>query len=75
MAEHNKEAKVSASIPANHANNGTNPARQSMAEVNFEEMNFEQRRAPYNSGKRTIAERKYDKPHQENDTGHTRNEC
>lgn len=38
-------------------------------EVDFEELNFEQRRAPYNSGSRTIGEKEIQKPRQKDTPG------
>lgn len=37
-----------------------------MPGVNFEELNFEQRRAPYNSGSRFINDKKHDRPIEDN---------
>lgn len=40
-----------------------------MPGVNFEELNFEQRRAPYNSGSRFINDKRHDGPDVEDSAG------
>ena len=47
--------------PSGHTKKQNNAsARRLIQDVNFEEMNFEQRRAPYNSGSRNRSEEQYD---------------
>lgn len=74
MAARNEELNRSEQEPSGHTNNGTNPSRHSMPDVNFDEMNFEQRRAPYDSGKRNIGHREQDNRRKDKDGGRSRNE-
>lgn len=52
---------------------GNVPGRHVLG-VDFQEMNFEQRRAPYNSGTRTIVENEFDVSHKPFEKGSTLNE-
>ena len=61
MAAQEQETNRSGSHPSSHKQNTTNTQRRKVLGVNFDEMNFEQRRAPYNSGQNNIEERQYDK--------------
>jgi hypothetical protein len=74
MAEPNEDQNRGESEPSGHRNKDTHKVRYPISGVNFDEMNFEQRRAPYNSGRRNIADRQYDQKDKESDGEHTRNE-
>jgi hypothetical protein len=41
---------------------GHNASEAHLPGVNFDEMNFEQRRAPYNSGNRVLSDKESDEP-------------
>jgi len=73
MAEPNEQENRGRSESAGHNTNNTNSSRRSVPDVNFDEMNFEQRRAPYNSGKRTISDREYDKRRDQKGSDRTTN--
>lgn len=72
MADQEQKPNRSVNEPSNHNQNTSGALRRKMQGVNFEEMNFEQRRAPYNSGKRNLAEREYDKDRQQEQSGQKR---
>jgi hypothetical protein len=73
MAERNEELNRSENEPSSHTDGGTNPSRHSMPDVNFDEMNFEQRRAPYKGGKQNISYREQDKIQKDKDERRSRN--
>lgn len=62
------------SVQASRNKKGYKPGSH-VASVDFNEMNFEQRRAPYNSGSRTIADKEFDEPRVENNPGHKHDAC
>lgn len=72
MAERNEERNRGEREPSG-SNEGGQSTRSSMPGVNFDEMNFEQRRAPYNSGKRNVGDRQYDESRIENTSNPKRN--
>jgi hypothetical protein len=48
--------------PSSHNKNEGNAPRRRIQEVDFEAMNFEQRRAPYNGARKTVSEKRNERP-------------
>lgn len=55
------------SEPSGRNKNGRDDSVPRVRNVDFDEMNFEQRRAPYNSGSRTLTDKIYDRAHKRNE--------
>lgn len=66
MAEQKQGTNRGGNEPSNRELHTSDALRRKIPGVNFEELNFEQRRAPYNSG-----ERQYDAPHHTERTDRT----
>jgi hypothetical protein len=67
MADMDQQSNHSRNDPSSRKEKASTNRR--IQKVDFEQMNFEQRRAPYNSGRRNIADREYDRPRAQDSPG------
>ena len=75
MSEKEPGTNRNGNEPSSRNQNEMNASRRKVPDVNFDEMNFEQRRAPYDSGKRNIDARMYDCDRVEKRQGRKRDDC
>lgn len=74
MAKMDEGMNRGSTEPSGRKKNGTDASRRRIPGVDFEEMNFEQRRPPYNSGNRKEDNNANDRSPENDNPGRNRDE-